>query len=392
MIVSQNNLQRVKIARVSTVTFIVETQLRGQIGAIVKAGADVTIVASEGGLEQEILGSRYVSIDIPRKIHLVRDCLSLIRLYLFFRRSGFQIVHSTTPKAGLLCCLAAKFAGVPVRIHTFTGQPWVSLTGIKKILSKGSDKLIAYLNTHCYADSPSQMNFLVDSGVSGSEQISVLGSGSLAGIDLNRFNSDRFNEDDKNRLKKELGIPVAAKILLFVGRLSRDKGIVELLQAYQKLLVGQKNTRLILLGPAEMNVNSLLNGFNSSVRQHVIIHGFSKEPERFMAIADMLVLPSYREGFGTVVIEAAAMGVPTIGANIYGLSDAIVDGETGLLVALRDVDELARAMDLLLKDSSFRRNLGLNAWKRAQKEFSDKWLNEVMIAEYVRFITQSTVV
>lgn len=390
MRVLNNGLQDVKIARVSTVSFFVDTQLRAQISTLVHAGMRVTIVASEGGLTRDIPNSHYVSINIPRKISVFKDLVALLRLFLLFRRSSFEIIHSTTPKAGLLCSLAAKLARVPIRLHTFTGQPWVGLTGIKYFLSKGSDKLITYLNTHCYADSISQKKFLVANGVSKAERISVLGSGSLAGVDLKRFNPSMFSPNDKNKFKIELGIPLASQVLLFVGRLSIDKGIVELIKAFEKLIVDEIDTYLILLGPSETEVDTLLNNLTRAVKDRVIMAGFSSEPERFMAIADMLVLPSYREGFGTVVIEAAAMGIPTIGTNIYGLSDAIVDGETGLLVPVRDIDKLAEAISYLLKNDARRCEMGGNARRRVEEQFSDIRLNELMINEYDRLLVQST--
>lgn len=383
---SNDGLRNVKIARVSTVSFFVDTQLRAQISTLIHAGMRVTIVASEGGLTKDIPNSHYVSINIPRKISVFKDLVALLKLFLFFRRSGFEIVHSTTPKAGLLCSLAAKLAGVPIRLHTFTGQPWVGLKGIKYFLSKGSDKIIAYLNTHCYADSLSQKDFLVDNGVSSSKRLSVLGSGSLAGIDLKRFNPLIFNLEDKKKLRAELGISLTTQVLLFVGRLSRDKGIVELIQAFEKLMVDEPDTCLVLLGPSEIDVGALLDNFGRAIKGRVIMPGFTSEPERFMAIADMLVLPSYREGFGTVVVEAAAMGIPTIGTNIYGLSDAIVDGKTGLLVPVKDVDKLTEAITYLLKNNVLRCEMGANARRRVEEQFSDELLNELMLKEYERFL------
>lgn len=376
-------LQGVRIARVSTVAFFVETQLRAQISAIVQAGAQVTVVASEEGLSRTSPGSRYVSIEIPRKIDPVKDLVALIRLWAFFRHSAFDIVHSTTPKAGLLCCLAAKLAGVPVRLHTFTGQPWVGMTGIKRLLSKGSDRLIALLNTHCYADSHSQKDFIVESGIARPEQISVLGAGSLAGVDLQRFDPERFSDEGKLGLKAEFGIPPQAQVLLFVGRLARDKGIVELLAAFRAVLARGANAFLVILGPNETDVDALLDDLSAEVRERLVMPGFSDEPERFMSIADILLLPSYREGFGTVVIEAAAMGVPTICTDIYGLADAIVNGETGLLVPVRNVERLAAAIDSLLLAPVLRWDMGRRARARIEREFSSRRVNELVIGEYI---------
>lgn len=383
------DLKNVRIARISTVAFFVETQLHAQISNIVQSGAQVTVVASEATLDREILGSHYVSIEIPRKIELYRDFSALLKLWRFFRRSDFDIVHSTTPKAGLLCCLAAKFAGVPIRLHTFTGQPWVGLTGVKRFLSKGSDKLIARLNTHCYADSSSQKDFIVKSGITSPERISVLGSGSLAGINLERFNPLRFSGSDKDALKAKLGIASSASVLLFVGRLSREKGLVELLAAFQKTIADNANTFLILLGPPEADMEYFLEGVTAAVKEKIIMPGFSSEPERFMAIADILLLPSYREGFGTVIIEAAAMGVPAIGTNIYGLSDAIIAGTTGLLVPVKCIDELAAAIKTLMQDSGMRLEMSRNARERVEKEFSSLRVSGLVIDEYVDFLRAS---
>lgn len=377
-------LKGLNIARVSTVAFFVDTQLHSQISDIVKAGAQVTVVASESKLQRDIQGSRYISIEIPRKIQLVSDFLALIRLWVFFRRSNFDIVHSTTPKAGLLCCLAAKFAGVPVRLHTFTGQPWVGLSGVKRFLSVTSDKLISRLNTRCYADSHSQKDFIVQNGIAQREQISVLGSGSLAGIDLQRFDPSNFSQEEKCLFKSGLGIPSSSAVLLFVGRLSRDKGLVELIAAYQQVIADDSDVYLILLGPCETDLDALFDDLPASIKGKIVMPGFSEEPERYMAIADVLVLPSYREGFGTVVIEAAAMGVPAIGSNIYGLSDAIVDEQTGLLVPVKSSDALAVAIKRLLSDPVTRKNLGHRARERVNKEFSSRHVSDLVVNEYVK--------
>jgi glycosyltransferase involved in cell wall biosynthesis len=379
-------LESVKIARVSTVSFFIETQLRSQIAAIAQTGAEVTVVASDAHLGCDIPDVRYVPIEIPRKIEPLRDIVALARLWLFFRRSNFDIVHSTTPKAGLLCAVAAKLAGVPVRLHTFTGQAWVGMSGIKRLLSKGSDKLIALLNTRCYADSHSQKTFLVESGVTDPARISVLGAGSLAGIDLKRFDPERFDDAEKLELRAELGIPVGVQMLLFVGRLTRDKGIIELLDAFKEVFGNGQHAYLVLLGPHEMDIDALLKRLVPALRERIVLPGFSVEPERYMATADLLLLPSYREGFGTVVIEAAAMGLPVVCTDIYGLTDAVVDGETGLLVTAKDVKSLAAAIDRLLLDSELRRKMSRCARARVEREFSSHRMNKLVIDEYANLL------
>lgn len=388
MKVKDRRLQGLRIARISTVSFFIETQLRLQIASIVEAGAEVIVVASEKKLSHTIPGVRYVSIEIPRKISFYKDFIALLKLWIFFRRSNLNVVHSTTPKAGLLCSIAAKLARVPIRLHTFTGQPWVNLSGSKRFLSMFAEKLISRLNTHCYTDSHSQRDFIIESGIARPEQLSVLGAGSLAGIDLQRFDASRFTANNKLELKLKLGIPQDAQVLLFVGRLTRDKGIAELLASFEDVLGSGANAFLIILGPCdESDVNVLLDDLPVGMKERTIMPGFSNEPERYMAIADLLILPSYREGFGTVVIEAAAMGVPTIGTNIYGLSDAIVHEKTGFLVPVRNVESLTSAINRLLSDAALRAEMGANARARVESEFSNIRMNELVIEEYVDLIS-----
>ncbi|MDT4836341.1 D-inositol-3-phosphate glycosyltransferase [compost metagenome] len=386
MVDNTRELHDIRVARVSTVAFFVETQLRSQIFATAQAGARVTVIASESGLSHEIPGTRYLSIEIPRKISLLKDVKALFSLWLLFLREQFQVVHSTTPKAGLLCCIAGKLARVPVRLHTFTGQPWIGMVGIKRLVSKYSDKIIGAFSTHCYADSFSQRDFLVEAKIVGQKKISVLGAGSLAGIDLDRFDPARFSAEDRLVLRETLGIPSSATILLFVGRITEDKGIFELLDAFEHVNNRIGDVYLLLLGPSEISTDDLLDGCSERTQERITLLGFSDEPERYMSIADILVLPSYREGFGTVVIEAAAMGVPTIGSCIYGLSDAVVDGETGVLVPVKDVGELAHAIDWMSKNVPQRLDMGRKARSRVLEEFSSSRLSELLISEYVRLL------
>jgi glycosyltransferase involved in cell wall biosynthesis len=382
-------LRNVRIARISTVPFFIVTQLKRQIEMICNRGANVTVVSS-GGLELEILKDvKNVEIDISRSISPIRDLMALFRLFLFFKCERIQIAHSTTPKAGLLTALAAFFAGVPVRLHTFTGQPWVNMHGLKKWLACNSDRLIGKLNTRCYADSASQQKFLIDQRILDSERIFVIGAGSIAGVDLCRFNRNRFPIDDCKLLRHTLNIQDGAAVLLFVGRITVDKGVRELLQAFELLKAAGSNAHLIMVGQFDVD-----SGVSGSIARDVIerigdthIVGYTDCPEAFMAIADVLCLPSYREGFGTVVIEAAAMGVPTVGTDIYGLSDAVINGVTGILVSPRDVKSLKDALWELLESKERCSKMGNAAKQRAEKLFDAIKINEKVIDEYQELLS-----
>lgn len=380
-------LSGIRIARVSTVPFFVVTQLKHQIVMLGDLGAHLAVVTSDGpGMDMlaRLRGIRCEVVDIPRAISPYRDGLALMRLFLFFRRNRTQIAHSTTPKAGLLTAIAAFLAGVPVRLHTFTGQPWVNMRGVKGWLARSSDVLVGRLNTRCYADSASQRQFLIDHQILNADRLFVIGAGSLAGVDIKRFDHSRFPPSDCVSMRRSLGIPERVPVLLFVGRITAEKGVRELLQAFGTLKLASSKAHLIFVGPfdAESGVPGIISHKEIAEYNDVHIVGYSERPEAYMAIADVLCLPSYREGFGTVVIEAAAIGVPTVGSDIYGLTDAIVHEETGFLVPTKNAEALANAINRLLDDDALRIRMGKAAKRRAQALYDAELVNNQVAEEY----------
>jgi glycosyltransferase involved in cell wall biosynthesis len=385
--VASSPLSGIRIARISTIPFFVVTQLKHQVAMLAQSGARLTVVTSDGAGIEVLENMESIDceiIDIRRAISPWRDALALLRLFLFFRKNRTQIAHSTTPKAGLLTAIAAFLAGVPLRLHTFTGQPWVGMHGLKGRLARMSDVLVGRLNTRCYADSASQRQFLIDHQIVSPDRLLVIGAGSLAGVDIHRFKSTRFSGADCAALRHSLGIPDDAPVLLFVGRITEEKGVRELLRAFESLKSGFPPAHLILVGPMDAE-----SGVQGSISQEDItrlgdVHnvGYTDSPESYMAIADVLCLPSYREGFGTVVIEAAAMGVPTVGSDIYGLADAVVHEETGLLVPAKSVEALVAALSRILASQSLRTDMGIAAMRRAHALFDAEKVNLQVAQEY----------
>ena len=388
---ASTRLDGVRIARISTVPFYVVAQLKAQLTVLGCLGARVLVVASNEPEFSELEGITGVSchaIDIPRAISPWRDCLALVRLWRFFHKHKIQIAHSTTPKAGLLSAVAAFLARVPIRLHTYTGQPWVTLTGFKRFFARVSDIVIGHLNTKCYTDSHGQRSFLIAQSIIAPEKIDVIGLGSLAGIDTKRFERSRFSAAERATLRESLGIPEDAPVLLFVGRITVDKGIRELLWAFDHLKARGSAAHLVLVGrfDTESGVENTI--LPTAVVGNPAIHAveYTHAPEAYMAIADVLCLPSYREGFGTVVIEAAAMGLPTIGSDIYGLSDAVLHDQTGLLVPPRDANALAECIDRLLSDTDLRERLGEAARHRVLEQFDAEAFNQEVAADYVMLL------
>jgi glycosyltransferase involved in cell wall biosynthesis len=248
------------------------------------------------------------------------------------------------------------------------------------------DWLIGHLNTHCYADSASQRDFLVTEGLVAPSRISVLGAGSISGVNLERFNPKGSEEKRATSAKRELGIFEQSLVIVFVGRLTKDKGIRELVAAFRMLLRDGKDVELVLVGPFEPERDPLpretLHELSHNPRIHVV--GFSREPEKYIATADVFCLPSYREGFGSVVIEAAAMEVPAVVSRVVGLVDAVVDGETGLLVPPKEVDALRGALMKMLSSPEMRHRMGRAARVRAVREFDSRIINRLVLEEYKR--------
>jgi glycosyltransferase involved in cell wall biosynthesis len=289
----------------------------------------------------------------------------------------------------VLAAIAAWMAGVPVRLHTFTGQPWVHLRGPMRWFARRSDWLIGRLNTRCYADSASQRQFLVEQGIVPAQKLFVIGAGSLDGVNFRRFDPARFPDSDRAALKQTLGIPDNSPVLLFVGRITADKGIRELISAFCELKKAGSPAHLVLAGPFDADGGGIPRCDVENI-QDVHIAGYTDRPEAYMAVADILCLPSYREGFGTVVIEAAAMGVPTVGTNIYGLMDSVVDGETGILVPPRDAAALKNALQSLLENTGMRLKMGQAAKDRAIKLFGADQMSEKVIEEYCHLLDDVT--
>ncbi len=382
---NKTSLNGVKIARISTVPFFVVTQLKKQIEFLIDCGAIVTVITSSGpeiSQLQKIPNIKLIIVDIPREISILRNFMAFIRLLRIFNGERFDVVHSTTPMAGLLTAVAAYMVNTPIRLHTFTGQPWVEVGFLKGILLKLADKCIGIFNTACYADSVSQKEFLVLKKIINPSKISVLGKGSLAGVDVQRFNPGEFSEVERSMIRQSLQIPVNSIVLLFVGRIVKDKGVIELVKAFKDTFANDPNVYFIFVGPQELSLSDLGIDTDTALKNRIKFTGYTDTPERYMSISKVLCIPSYREGFGTVVIEAAAMGVPAIGSNIYGLSDSIIHGETGLLVKPKHSVELAKALHNLVYNTELCYQLGQSAQRRVLKYFSSTIVNQKIIHEY----------
>ena len=322
------------------------------------------------------------SVSIRRDVDFLADLSAMIFLYRFFRQNRFDLVSSFTPKAGALGMVASWLAGVPSRVHWFTGQVWATRRGLSRWVYRTADRLTATLATHALVDSNSQREFLLGEQILTTARSEVLCDGSVCGVDLERFQP---NATSFYNVRKELGVPSEALILLYVGRLTVDKGLLDLVSAFSELVESKKNLWLLLVGPDEQNIESRIRAVaRPSVESRLLNVGYSRHPERYMAAADIFCLPSYREGFGSSVIEAAGCGLPAVVSKIYGLVDAVSAGETGLLHPPGDISAIVAALDKLLSDHDLRRRMGANARKRVVEKFSQERLTTSLSSFYLR--------
>ena len=320
-----------------------------------------------------------IHIGFQRKISLYNDLKTLFGLFFVVKRIKPTVIHSVTPKAGLIGMFAGFFAGVPFRWHTFTGQIWATRKFISKAILKFFDRCIVFFSTQIFTDSESQRKLLVKESIVSIDKISVLGFGSIAGVNIDRFYK---NDEIRFECRGNLAVKNDACVFSFVGRLARDKGIFDLIHAFT--LVSQKieNVELWVVGPDEEGLQSQLEELVLLNKLLIRFIGASVVPENYMMSADVFVLPSYREGFGSVIIEAASCCIPSIAYRIDGVVDAIENGVTGELVDLCNVEALAQSMISFAENPGKRIEMGKNARERVVKHFRSEEITKAWLEQY----------
>lgn len=373
--------RRARVLVVVAVPLTVKAFLLPYLEQLAKVCHVTVACAEEDGALRDLLpvGVDFRPVEIRRAISPLADTRALLSLIGLIRAGKFTLVHSVTPKAGLLSMLAAFVSATPMRLHTFTGQVWATKSGMARRLLKKLDALIALCATHVLADSRSQMNFLLFEKVVRKEKINVLGKGSISGVDLLRFCPD---PEVRRMVRSRLGYADDDVLALFVGRLSWDKGVLDLVQAFLLASAEQANLALLVVGPDEEGLAPRIEAMmKGNSRLHLL--GVTSKPEEYMVAADIFCLPSYREGFGSVIIEAAACGVPAVASDIYGLTDAVEDGKSGFLHPVGDVATMARLLQEFACDSDLRLSMGDNARQRAMADFS----SGTVVSAQVKFVS-----
>lgn len=351
--------------------------MRDHIHRLVAEGYNVSLCLNMEGLAAPLElppEVRIVSIPIQREISPLSDLTILLQLTRFFLSERFNIVHSLSPKSGLIGMMAAWLARIPHRVHTFTGQVWVNQPRVTHWLLKSLDCLLAACCSNVLADSASQRDFLIQEGVVAENKISVLAHGSMCGVDVGRFNRNLVL---RSAIRAQLGISDEEVLLLFVGRMKRDKGVIDLTKAFLRLRQSGHAVSLLLVGHDE-------EGFAPSWQDMPGVHHIPYTPqvEEYFSAADIFCLPSYREGFGSVLIEAGACELPVVASRIYGITDAVKEGESALLHKPGSLSELTDALERLLSDSMLRNKLGQAGLNRAKTLFRKEMVLDAFISYY----------
>lgn len=309
---------------------------------------------------------------------------AMFQIKKILKQEKFDIVQYSTPNASLYTAMAAKSAKISVRLYCQWGIAYVGFSGLKRKIFKTVEKFVCGLSTYVQPDSKSNLNFARSEGLYSEKKSSVIWNGSACGVSLDKFNIQRKNEY-RSYIRKEYNISRDTFVYIFIGRVTRDKGINELLSAFKKL---NDDSVLFLLGNNEVDTSVNKELYDWSLENKNIIYtGNVDDVERYLSAADCYVLPSYREGFGMSVIEAEAMGIPVIVTDIPGPVDAVIDNRTGLLVKKANEDSLLDAMKKIRKLNY--QEMGKEGYKFASDNFEQKQLFDKIIESRNEFLKQS---
>ncbi|MBT8304343.1 MAG: glycosyltransferase family 4 protein [Bacteroidia bacterium] len=305
-------------------------------------------IPSDHTLEQARIreGIRVIPVELTRKITPIKDLISVWQLYRIFKKEKPFIVHSHTPKAGTLGMLAAFLARVPHRLHTIAGMPLLVATGPRRLLLDVVEKITYKCATMIYPNSFGLKDIILEEGYTKESKLKVIGKGSSNGIDTSHFDPGKYSKEDRNELRKSLGIDDDDFVYLFVGRLVKDKGINELIQVFKELNDVHKKAKLVLVGPYEKDLDPLLPETEETINTHPNIKfvGWKNDVRPYFHISDVLTFPSYREGFPNVVMQSGAMGLPSIVTDINGCNEIVIEDENGLIVPPMNAKGLKDAM------------------------------------------------
>lgn len=377
-----------KLIRITTVPLSLSGLLQGQL-RFMSQYFDVLGVASNGKNNlllkvTELEGIPTQAVEMTRKITPIKDVIAVWNLYKLFKKEKPFIVHSHTPKAGTLAMLAAKLAGVPHRLHTIAGLPLLEATGAKRTLLNTVEKFTYACATKIYPNSYGLETIILDLKFTTKSKLKVIANGSSNGIDTSYFDPEIHTALEKTELRNSLNIAETDFVFVFMGRLVGDKGINELIRAFDTLCATTKNIKLLLVGTYETELDPLNPEVLDIIHRntHIITTGWVDEVRPYYAISDALAFPSYREGFPNVVMQAAAMELPCIVTDINGCNEIIKQDETGMIIPVKDDKALYEAMHYVLYNNTLAKDMGIKSRAFIKEHFERKVVWQALLDEY----------
>ncbi len=374
-----------KILRISTIPASINNFCKGLLSELKLEGYEVVTVASPGPEMATIAereGVRTIAVPMERRISPFKDLKSLWQMWRVMRRERPDMVHSITPKAGLISMMAAWLARVPIRIHTFTGLVFPTSTGLKRRILMATDWLTCACATHIIPEGEGVKADLLNNHIT-RKPLRVLGYGNIRGIDLEFFKPD---------LEPSPPTPSGGGFtFVFVGRLVGDKGINELIAAFSRLNKEHPETRLVMVGPEEANLDPIKPETAAEIKSNAAIEAVGRQSDvrPFYAAADALVFPSYREGFPNVVIEAGAMGLPSIVTDINGSREIIIEGENGTIVPPKDAEALYKAMKHFVENPEEVKRMAANARPLIASRYEQSYVHQCL-KDYYKEVASPT--
>lgn len=378
---------RHKLMRITTVPISLLVLLKKQL-VFMSQYFDVLAVSSAGEALQQVgkeAPVRIKSLNMTRRVTPLQDLLGIFKLCRVMLAERPSIVHTHTPKAGLLGMIAAKMAGVPIRLHTVAGLPVLEKKGLLKWAMGITEMLTSACATHIYANSPNMMHMMIDLKYCAQKKIKVIGNGSTGGIDTSVFNPDLPEiVAVKTETRTALKLKDDSFVYCFIGRMVRDKGIAELVTAFCNMYQQNPQLVLLLVGPFENELDPLPVAIHKLIKEHKGIRwlDFQTDIRKYLAISDVFVFPSYREGFPNVIMQAGAMGLPCIVSNINGCNEIICDGVNGLIVPVKNIPDLEQAMARLYTTPTERVNMANSSRAIIQSRYESDLLIGQIFSEY----------
>ncbi len=377
-----------KLIRITTVPISMAGLLNGQLKFMTNYFNVIGISSpSDGMLDQVSIQQKIntIPVEMTRKITPIKDLIAVFKLFKIFKKEQPFIVHTHTPKAGTLGMLAAKLAGVPNRLHTIAGLPLVEATGYKRTLLNFVEKITYACATKIYPNSFGLQNIVLEHKFTSKSKLKVIANGSSNGINTSHYDSILISDLEKAKLKEKLEITSNDFVFVFAGRLVADKGINELVKAFMNINKEFKNTKLLLLGPYEMSIDPLDDITLEIIKSHkdIISTGYVDDIRPFFAISNILVFPSYREGFPNVVLQAGSMKLPCIVSNINGCNEIIKNNESGFIIPVKSADALFNYMKeayMLTKEDLHK--MGEVSRKNIVSKFEQQFVWNAILMEY----------